>query len=302
MPANSTRCWFRSAAAGCWGAVLAATELNAHPQIIGVQSEFYPSYYAAMNDTAVTPGGATDRLDCIARQVPGKFPRLDDDARRARNRGGAMRSRSRWRSSIWSNASGWWSKAPVRSESPALLAHEERLRGKRVGVIVFGGNIDPGLLASIITRSRMRTGSVACARVHILDRPGQLGAIATAIAGVGGNVLDVKHHRLMGDVPARYAELDLTIELEAGTGAHTVVAALEKVGFQAVIVSLVILSLSKDRPNRAGSARYDDANPNPASTAMDWGSDAVAAVLRSLDLNSPRSFRAPAIVACMTAS
>lgn len=216
------------------GAVLAATELNAHPEIVGVQSEFYPSYYAAVNDTAVTPGGATI-ADGIAVKVPGKIPLsitmpvvrevvlVDEVAIEMAVEHLVERER------LVVEGAGAIGIA-------ALLAHHDRWRGKRVGIIVSGGNIDPGLLASLIVRSRMRNGSIARVRVHILDRPGQLGAIAMAIAGVGGNVLDVQHHRLMGDVPARYAELDLTIELESGTGADTVIAALLERGFQAVIL------------------------------------------------------------------
>ncbi|MGA2394449.1 MAG: pyridoxal-phosphate dependent enzyme [Candidatus Lustribacter sp.] len=217
------------------GAVLAATELNAHPEIIGVQSEFYPSYYAAVIGSPVTPGGATI-ADGIAVKVPGKIPLsittpvvreillVDEIAIEMAVEHFVERER------LAVEGAGAVGIA-------ALLAHQDRMRGRRVGIIVSGGNIDPGLLASIIARARMRSGSVARIRVHILDRPGQLGAIATAVASVGGNVLDVQHHRLMGDVPARYAELDITIELESGTGADTVVAALQDRGFNTVILS-----------------------------------------------------------------
>lgn len=217
------------------GAVLAATERDVHPEIIGVQSEFYPSYYAAVNGVEVTPGGATI-ADGIAVKVPGKLPLsitmpvvrevllVDEIAIEMAVEHLIERER------LVVEGAGAVGIA-------ALLAHEDRFRGQRVGIIVSGGNIDPGLLASLIVRSRMRNGSIARIRVHILDRPGQLGAIAMAVAGVGGNVLDVQHHRLMGDVPARYAELDLTIELDSGTQAATVVEALRERGFSSVILS-----------------------------------------------------------------
>lgn len=216
------------------GAVLAATERNARPEIIGVQSEYYPSYHAAVNGGDLTPGGATI-ADGIAVKVPGKLPLsittpvvrdiilVDEIAIEMAVEHLVERER------LVVEGAGAVGIA-------ALLAHQDRLRGKRVGIIVSGGNIDPGLLASLIVRSRMRSGGIARVRVHILDRPGQLGKIGTAIAGVGGNVLDVQHQRLMGDVPARYAELDLTIELESGTGADTVIAALLERGFNAVIL------------------------------------------------------------------
>jgi len=216
------------------GAVLAATELGVHPEIIGVQSEFFPAYYSAVTGSARAPGGATI-ADGIAVKLPGKLPLsitnayvreivlVDEVAIEMAVEYLVERER------LVVEGAGAVGIA-------ALLAHEDRVRGKRIGIIVSGGNIDPGLLASIIARSRIRSGSIARVRVHILDRPGQLGAIATAVAGVGANVLDVQHQRLIGDVPARYAEIDLTVELEPGCGPDTVVAALLEHGFRAEIL------------------------------------------------------------------
>jgi threonine dehydratase len=95
----------------------------------------------------------------------------------------------------------------------AMLAAPERFAGKRVGLILCGGNIDPRILASIMVRELERDDRIVSFRLTISgDRPGVLGAIATLLGKLGGNILEVDHHRLFLDVPAKGAKLDVTLE------------------------------------------------------------------------------------------
>jgi threonine dehydratase len=95
----------------------------------------------------------------------------------------------------------------------AILAAPERFAGKRIGLILCGGNIDPRILASIMVRELERDDRIVSFRLTISgDRPGVLGAIATLLGKLGGNILEVDHHRLFLDVPAKGAKLDVTLE------------------------------------------------------------------------------------------
>jgi threonine dehydratase len=94
----------------------------------------------------------------------------------------------------------------------ALLAQPERFKGKKVGLILCGGNIDPRILASIMVRELDREFRIVSFRLTIPDRPGVLGLIATKLGELGANILEVDHRRLFLDVPAKGAKLDVTIE------------------------------------------------------------------------------------------
>ncbi|MBI3705622.1 MAG: threonine ammonia-lyase [Rhizobiales bacterium] len=112
----------------------------------------------------------------------------------------------------------------------ALLAKPDRFRGKRVGLILCGGNIDPRILASIMVRELERETRIVSFRLTIPDRPGVLGQIATRLGELGANILEVDHRRLFLDVPANGAKLDVTIETRDAAHAEDIRAALARDG------------------------------------------------------------------------
>jgi threonine dehydratase len=116
----------------------------------------------------------------------------------------------------------------------AMLAKPARFRGKRVGLILCGGSIDPRILASIMVRELDRDSRIVSFRLTIPDRPGVLGAIATSLGGLGANILEVGHRRLFLDVPAKGAKLDVTIETRDATHADEIFAAMAASGYQPV--------------------------------------------------------------------
>ena len=93
-----------------------------------------------------------------------------------------------------------------------MLAEPERFAGRKVGLILCGGNIDPRILASIMVRELERENRIVSFRLTIPDRPGVLGQIATRLGELGANILEVDHRRLFLDVPAKGARLDVTVE------------------------------------------------------------------------------------------
>jgi threonine dehydratase len=108
----------------------------------------------------------------------------------------------------------------------AMLADPQRFRGRRVGLILCGGNIDPRILASIMVRELERADQIVSFRLTIPDRPGVLGTIATLLGQLGANILEVDHRRLFLDVPAKGAKLDVTIETRDRTHAEEILQAL----------------------------------------------------------------------------
>jgi threonine dehydratase len=116
----------------------------------------------------------------------------------------------------------------------ALLAKPERFCGKKIGLILCGGNIDPRILASIMVRELDRENRIVSFRLTIPDRPGVLGTIATKLGALGANILEVEHRRLLLDVPAKGAKLDVTVETRDAAHADDIMTALAGDGYRPV--------------------------------------------------------------------
>ena len=115
----------------------------------------------------------------------------------------------------------------------AMLARPERFRGRKVGLILCGGNIDPRILASVMVRELEREDRIVSFRLTIPDRPGVLGQL-------GANILEVEHRRLFLDVPAKGAKLDVTVETRDRVHAEEVFQALKAEGYQPVWIDMAI--------------------------------------------------------------
>ncbi len=113
----------------------------------------------------------------------------------------------------------------------AMLNSPARFRGKAVGLVLTGGNIDPRILASIMVRELEREDRIASFRLTIPDRPGVLGVIATRLGTLGANILAVDHKRLFLDVPAKGTRLDVTVETRDRVHADAIFAALALDGY-----------------------------------------------------------------------
>jgi threonine dehydratase len=116
----------------------------------------------------------------------------------------------------------------------AMLAKPEKFRGRKVGLILCGGNIDARIIASIMVRELEREDRIVSFRLTIPDQPGVLGQIATRLGQLGANILGVEHRRLFLDVPAKGAKLDVTVETRDRAHGARIFAALEGDGFQPV--------------------------------------------------------------------
>ena len=116
----------------------------------------------------------------------------------------------------------------------AMLVKPEKFRGRKVGLILCGGNIDARILASVMVRELERENRIVSFRLTIPDQPGVLGQIATRLGQLGANILGVEHRRLFLDVPAKGARLDVTVETRDRAHGEQIFMALEADGFQPV--------------------------------------------------------------------
>jgi threonine dehydratase len=119
----------------------------------------------------------------------------------------------------------------------ALLRYPERFRGRRVGLILCGGNIEPLMLADIIERGMVRAGRLARIRVTIRDVPGELARAAAIVGQVGANIEEVAHQRAFTTLPALNAELQMELQTRGPEHIEQVLQALRAAGLPAELDS-----------------------------------------------------------------
>jgi len=213
------------------GVAAAAKALKPGIHILGVESEGYGAMHQLLRGLPVEVGGATIAEGIAVRDI-GALPlavarELVDEvvlvSERDIERAVAMLIDIEKTVAEGSGAAGL----------AALVAHRERFRGRRVGTILTGGNIDTRLLAQILLRDLAHSGRMVRLRVVLTDVPGALAQVAGLVGRLGGNIVEVQHQRVYGAVSAKSAELSLEIETRDRAHIAEIVAALAQAGFPA---------------------------------------------------------------------
>jgi threonine dehydratase len=114
----------------------------------------------------------------------------------------------------------------------AVLTDSDRFRGRRIGLVISGGNIDQRLLATVLMRDLVRQGRLARLGITVSDSPGELARLTAIIAERGGNVVDVDHMRAFANVPAKSASVHFAIETRDAEQMNAIVAALRAAGYE----------------------------------------------------------------------
>lgn len=192
------------------GIAIAAKAIKPSIEIIGVEAALYPSFRNAIRGENQPIGGAT-LAEGIAVKTVGQLPlpivrdlvpeiiAVDEPLiERAVN--------------AYATLQRTMAEGAGAAGLAAMLAQPERFKGKRVGLVLCGGNIDARILASVMVRELERDDRIASFRITSNDRPGLLGRVATLLGGLGANILEVSHGRLYLDVPAKGVSIDITIE------------------------------------------------------------------------------------------
>jgi threonine dehydratase len=121
----------------------------------------------------------------------------------------------------------------------ALVEHRERFAGRRVGVVVTGGNVDPRLLASVLMRGLIRDGRLTRLHIEVPDLPGSMGELTTVLGAAGANIVEILHQRMFVDLSARSARVEVTVETLDLAHADRVIAALRAEGYVVRVASFV---------------------------------------------------------------
>ncbi len=214
-------------ASGCG---LAARRIRPEIELVGVQSDLFPSFANLYHRTDRAIGGFT-LAEGIAVREPGRLTReilldvLDDvllvDERQIERALNLFISHLR----VLPEGAGAVGLA-------AILAQPERFAGKKVGLVLTGGNVDTRLLSSLLLRDLARSRRLARLRIELVDIPGQLSAVSEVISREGGNVTDVAYHKTFSDLPAKVTYIDISLEAQDAAHMDRVEAALRQAGFR----------------------------------------------------------------------
>jgi threonine dehydratase len=198
-------------------------------QVFGVQSEVYPGMVAALEGRSLEPGAHTTLADGIAVKSPGSLtvPIVADlvtDVLTVREesieRGVAM----------FLEVEKTVAEGAAAAALAALIDHPGRFQGKRVGLVLSGGNIDTRVLASVLMRELAHTGRITTLRIAMADLPGRLAPVLDTIADAGANVIEIDHRRIFDRISVRATNVDVVIEARDRAHAASVVQSLEAQG------------------------------------------------------------------------
>jgi threonine dehydratase len=212
------------------GIAIAAKAINPSIQIYGVQTRAYPSMYDSFKSANLPSAGQTI-AEGIAVKDPGLITRqivrsavqdilLVDEAQIEQ----ALAALLEIEKTVVEGAAA--------AAYAAVLENKQLFHGKRVGIVLSGGNIDMRLLSNVILRELSREGRLLSLEVEIEDRPGLLARVATLVGEAGGNILEVSHNRMMIDTPVKSTYLGMVVEARDAAHAEEIRNALTSNGFQ----------------------------------------------------------------------
>ena len=216
------------------GMALAARHLKPRLDVIGVQSERFPALHAALKSVPAVFGASTV-ADGIAVKTPGALTlpviRTCVDDILLVGEGDIEQAIVMLLEIEKTVAEGAGAAALA-----AVLTHRARFRGRKVGLVVSGGNIDPMLLGSIIERGLVRSGRLVRLRVELRDLPGTLAQVTGIISGLEANIEEVHHQRAFTQLPVQVAAVEFVLQTRNAAHVQEIVGALQAAGYTAGVV------------------------------------------------------------------
>jgi len=213
------------------GIATAAQSIKPGIEIVGVEMERFPGMYHAMKGSQPTFAASTI-AEGIAVKEPGRLTR-EIIAKRVAEillvDEGDVEQAITLLLEIEKTVVEGAGAAPLA----ALLRHPRRFVGRKVGLVLGGGNIDPMMLSEIIERGMVRRGRLARVIVEVTDLPGSLAKVTACVAEQNANIEEVHHQRAFTSLAVQNAELDLVLKTRNSEHVEQIVAALQRAGFKA---------------------------------------------------------------------
>ncbi|MCW3845845.1 threonine ammonia-lyase [Sphingomonas sp. LB-2] len=199
-------------------------------EVIGVEAELYPSMYNRINHTDMPCAGDT-LAEGIAVKEPGAITErivraLVDDIVLVGER------RLEEAVSLLLQIEKTVVEGAGAAGLAALLSEPERFKGKKVGTVLCGGNIDTRLLANVLLRDLARSGRLARLRIQLQDRPGALYNVARIFHEQGVNIIEVYHQRVFTTLPAKGLITEIECETRDRNHLDRLITALRRAQYE----------------------------------------------------------------------
>ncbi len=218
------------------GMATVAKTLNPDIEMIGVQAKLFPSMYARVNGKDMACGGDT-LAEGIAVKAPGEFTagiiaKLVDDILLV------SEPDLEHAVSLLLQIEKTVVEGAGAAGLAAVLGNQGRFAGKKVGLVLCGGNIDTRLLANVLLRDLARSGRLARLRVTLQDRPGALYKVMKEFHAHNVNIIEIYHQRIFTTLPAKGLITDIECEARDGQQIDALIATLRSLGYEVEQVKL----------------------------------------------------------------
>lgn len=214
----------------------AARALRPEIGLVGVQAELYPSMYAHVKHQQLPCGGDT-LAEGIAVKVPGEFTskiieKLVDDILLVNE------AQLETAVSLLLQIEKTVVEGAGAAGLAAVMSDPERFRGKNVGIVLCGGNIDTRLLANVLLRDLARSGRLARLRIRLQDRPGALFKVMRLFDEHRVNIIEIYHQRIFTTLPAKGLITDIECEARDADQLQQLIEGLKKAKYRVERVEL----------------------------------------------------------------
>jgi len=211
------------------GMAVAAKSLHPDIEIIGVEARLYPSIKSAL-DGHDRPCGGDTLAEGIAVTEIGEYTlpmirRCVDEILLAEE------AELEHAVSLLLNIEKTLVEGAGAAGIAVLAADLERFKGRRIGTVLSGGNIDSRLLASILMRELVREGRITQLRVSMSDVPGEMAKVSEIVSRLGGNFIDMQHHRIFTMLPAKDTYVDMILETRDRQHLDVILTELREAGY-----------------------------------------------------------------------
>ena len=214
-----------------------ARAINPNIGLVGVEAALYPSMYNRLKGTDLPCGGDT-LAEGIAVKEPGELTSgwltallddivLVDEA--------ALESAVALLLQIEKTVVEGAGAAGLA----AVMAHRHLFEGRKIGIVLCGGNIDTRLLANVLLRDLARSGRLARLRLTLQDRPGALFKVMREFDAHQVNIIEIYHQRIFTTLPAKGLITDIECEARDKDQLDRLIEALRGKGY---VVSQVELA------------------------------------------------------------
>ncbi len=204
------------------GILIAVKHNNPNVRVIGVQSSSFPALYKSFKEGKIqSSGGSRTIADGISVKNPGKITysiinRLIDDIvlvddTEIINAMFLLMERMKF------------VVEPAGAASLAYLISKRPAPGKRVAVVLAGGNVDMYLLGQIVDKGLAAMGRLLKLSILLPDRPGAFKDIVDEVSRANANIVEVVHDRLSSDVAAGSARVILSLETQGKEQAEQII-------------------------------------------------------------------------------